>query len=62
MHVTGGRLVLELATLITNAELDDGVVTPLLRGHVTPHVFPRLVTIFADQTYHNHTLDAWNAA
>ncbi len=33
----------------------------LLLGHVTPHDFPRLVTIFADQKYHNHALDAWMA-
>src|SRR5438132_783258 len=34
---------------------------PLLLGHVMPHDFPRLVTIFADQKYHNHALDAWMA-
>ena len=28
---------------------------------ITPHDFPRLVTIFADQKYHNHALDAWMA-
>ena len=54
-------LGLLLAVLITSAGLDDGVAAPLLLGHVTPHDFPRLVTIFADQKYHNHTLDAWMA-
>jgi putative transposase len=37
------------------------VAAPLLLRHVTPQDFPRLVTIFADQKYHNHALDAWMA-
>ncbi len=54
-------LGLFLAVLITSAGLDDGVAAPILLGHVTPQDFPRLVTIFADQKYHNHALDAWMA-
>jgi hypothetical protein len=50
-----------LAILITRAGLDDGVAAPLLLGHVTPHDFPRLVTIFADQKYPTHALEAWMA-
>ena len=50
-----------LAILITSAGLDDGVAAPLLLGHGTPQDFPRLVTIFADQKYHKHDLDAWMA-
>jgi putative transposase len=50
-----------LAVLITSAGLDEGVAAPLLLRHVPPQDFPRLVTIFADQKYHNHTLDAWMA-
>jgi putative transposase len=61
-HLLVDALGLLLAVLITSAGLDDGVAAPLLRGHVTPHDFPRLVTIFADQKYHNHDLDAWMAA
>ena len=52
---------LVLAILITSAGLDDGVAAPLLLGHVTSQDFPRLLTIFADQKYHNHTLNAWMA-
>src|SRR5215831_21421968 len=48
-----------LAVLITSAGLADGVAAPLLLRHVHPYHFPRLVTIFADQKYHNHALDAW---
>jgi putative transposase len=50
-----------LAVLMTSAGLDDGVAAPLLLGHVTPHDFPRLSLIFADQKDHNHALDAWMA-
>jgi putative transposase len=52
-------LGLVLAVLITSARLDDGVAAPLLLSHVTPQDLPRLVTIFADQQYHHHALDAW---
>jgi len=61
-HLLVDTLGLVLALLITSAGLDDGVAAPLLLGHVTPHDFPRLVIIFADQKYHNHDLDAWMAA
>jgi len=60
-HLLVDTLGLFLAVLMTSAGLDDGVAAPLLLGHVTPHDFPRLVTIFADQKYHNHALDAWMA-
>src|ERR1044071_5869505 len=60
-HLLVDTLGLVLAVLITSAGLDDGVAAPILLGHVTPHDFPRLLTIFADQKYHNHDLDAWMA-
>ena len=60
-HLLVDTLGLLLAVLITSAGLDDGVAAPLLLRHVTPQGFPRLVTIFADQKYHNHALDAWMA-
>jgi putative transposase len=60
-HLLVDTLGLLIAIVITSAGLDDGVAAPLLLGHVTPHDFPRLVTIFADQKYHNHALDAWMA-
>jgi putative transposase len=60
-HLLVDTLGLLLAVLITSAGLDDGAAAPILLGHVTPQDFPRLVTIFADQKYHNHALDAWMA-
>jgi putative transposase len=60
-HLLVDTLGLFLAVLMTSAGLDDGVAAPLLLGHVTPHDFPRLVTICADQKDHHHALDAWMA-
>lgn len=60
-HLLVDTLGLLLAVVITSAALDDGVVASALLGHVLPAAFPRLVTIFADKKYHNHTLDAWMA-
>jgi putative transposase len=61
-HLLVDTLGLVLAILITSAGLDDGMAAPLLLSQVTPQDFPRLMTIFADQKYHNHGLDAWMAA
>jgi putative transposase len=58
-HLLVDTLGVLIAVLITSAGLDDGVAAPLLLGLVTPQDFPRLATIFADQKYHNHALDAW---
>jgi len=60
-HLLVDTLGLLLAVLITSASLDDGIAAPILLGDITPRAFPRLVTIFADQKYHNHALDAWMA-
>src|SRR6266567_7442966 len=60
-HLLVDTLGLFLAVLMTSAGLDDGGAAPLLLGAITPHDFPRLVTIFADQKDHNHALDAWMA-
>jgi putative transposase len=60
-HLLVDTLGLLLVVLITRAGLDDGVAAPLLLGQVHPYHFPRLVTIFVDQKYHNHALEAWMA-
>jgi putative transposase len=54
-------LGLWLVVLMTHASLDDGVAAPLLLDQVHPYHFPRLITIFADQQYHKHALEAWRA-
>jgi putative transposase len=60
-HLLVDTLGLLLVVLITSAGLDDGVAAPILLGQVTPQDLPRLETIFADQKYHNHALEAWMA-
>jgi len=60
-HLLVDTLGLLIAVLITSAGLDDGVAALLLLGHVSPQDLPRLETIFADQKYHNHALNAWMA-
>lgn len=49
------------AVLMPSAGLDDGGAAPLLLGDVTPHAWPRLVTIVADQQSPNAALEAWRA-
>jgi len=60
-HLLVDTLGLLLVVLITRARLDDGVAAPLLLDQVHPYHFPRLGTIFADQKYHHHALEAWRA-
>jgi putative transposase len=47
-HLLVDTLGVLMAILMTSAGLDDGVAAPQLLGHITPHDFPRLETIFAD--------------
>jgi putative transposase len=60
-HLLVATWGLLLAILMTSAGLDDGAAAPSLLSPITPHDFPRLVPLFADQKYHNHALDAWRA-
>jgi transposase len=60
-HLLVDTLGLLIAVVITSAGLDDGVAALTLLGQVQPQDFPRLVTIFADNKYHNHDLEAWMA-
>ena len=58
-HLLVDTLGLLVAVLITGAGVDDGAAAPQLLGQITPEDFPRLVVIFGDNKYHNHTLEAW---
>jgi putative transposase len=60
-HLLVDTLGLLMAVVMTSAGLDDGVAALTLLGQVYPQDFPRLATIFADQKYHNHDLEAWMA-
>ena len=58
-HLLVDTLGLLVAVIITSAALDDGAAAPLLLSKITQENFPRLKTIFGDNKYHNHALNAW---
>lgn len=58
-HLLVDTLGLLIAVLITAAGVDDGAAAPQLLAQVSPQEFPRLTTIFGDNKYHNHQLQAW---
>jgi putative transposase len=60
-HLLVDTLGLLLAGLSTSAGLDDGSAAPQLLALLTVTAFPRLETIFGDNKYHNHALQAWMA-
>jgi len=60
-HLLVDTLGLLVAVLVTSAAIDDGAAAPQLLGKITPEDFPRLETIFGDNKYHNHALNAWLA-
>jgi hypothetical protein len=49
------------AVLITSAGLDDGIAAPQFLVLISVTAFPRLETIFGDNKYHKHALQAWMA-
>jgi putative transposase len=61
-HVLVDTLGLLVAILITGAGIDDGVAAPMVLATISATDFPRLETIFGDNKYHNHGLQAWMAA
>ena len=60
-HLLVDTMGLLITVLITSAGLDDGAAAPQLLAKVDPQAFPRLTTIFGDNKYHNHALNAWLA-
>ena len=60
-HILVDTLRLLIAVLITSAGLDDGSAAPQLLALISATAFPRLETIFGDNKYHNHDLQAWMA-
>jgi putative transposase len=60
-HLLVDTLGLLIAVVVTAANLDDGTAAPQLLARVSPQDFPRLITIFGDNKYHNHSLAAWMA-
>ena len=60
-HLLVDTLEVLLAVLIPSAGREDGAAASILLGLVPSQAFPRLVTILADQQYHNQALDTWMA-
>lgn len=60
-HLLVDTLGLLIAVLITGANVDDGTAATLLLERVAAEDYPRLQTIFGDNKYHNHGLNAWLA-
>jgi len=48
-----------LAVVVTAANCDDGTYAPLLLAKLKAEDYPRLQKIFADNKYHNRTLQQW---
>jgi putative transposase len=61
-HLLVDTLGVLIVVLITSAGVDEGVAAPKLLQLIEPHHFPRLETIFADNTYHKHALHTWMRA
>ena len=60
-HLLVDTLGLLIAVVVTGANLDDGTAAPQLLARVAVKDFPRLITIFGDNKYHNQSLAAWLA-
>ena len=58
-HLLVDTLGLLVAVMVTGANVDDGTAAPKLLDRITAEQCPRLQTIFGDNKYHNHALNAW---
>jgi len=61
-HLLVDTLGLLIAVVVTGANVDDGTAAPQLLDRISAEDFPRLQTIFGDNKYRNHALNAWLAA
>jgi putative transposase len=58
-HIVVDTMGLLLAVVVTAANLDDGTYAPLVLAKLTVERYPRLKKIYADNKYHNKTLQRW---
>ena len=58
-HIVVDTLGLLLAVAVTAGHLDDGTHASKVLEKVTAEKYPRLKKIFADNKYHNKTLQGW---
>ena len=60
-HIIVDTLGLLLAITVTAASADDGTAAPQVLVKLSQETFPRLKLLWADQKYHNHSLEDWIA-
>jgi putative transposase len=60
-HIVVDTLGLLLAVVVTAAHLDDGTHASQVLGKLDAQKYPRLTKVFADNKYHNKTLQRWLA-
>jgi putative transposase len=60
-HIVVDTLGLLLAVTVTAASADDGTAAPEVLVKLTRGAFPRLKLLWADNKYHNHSLEAWRS-
>jgi putative transposase len=58
-HILVDTLGLLLAVVVTAANLDDGTYASMVLAKINAEQYPRLKKIFADNKYHNKTLQRW---
>jgi putative transposase len=58
-HIIVDTLGLLLAVVVTAAAADDGTTAPQVLAQLDAQTHPRLALLWADQKYHNQTLDHW---
>jgi putative transposase len=60
-HLGVDTLGLLLAVVVTSAAIDDAGAAPKVLAQLGRDAYPRLVVVWADNTYHNHALNQWIA-
>jgi putative transposase len=60
-HISVDVLGLLLVVFVSSAALDDAVAAPEVLKHLGLATSPRLAVIWADNKYHNRSLNAWIA-
>ena len=58
-HIVVDTLGLLMAVAVTAANLDDGTHASAVLGKLQATTYPRLEVVFADNKYHNKTLQRW---
>lgn len=61
-HIVVDTMGLLLAVVVTAANLDDGTYAKLVLAKLKAEQYPRLKKVYADNKYHNKTLQQWLAA